>query len=259
MKSRAPGIRQVLKRVVETRETRGGRIFDAAVQVLIFFSLVAFAVETLSDLPRWMPPVLRVSEAVIVALFTIEYLLRLYVASRRPRFVFSFFGLIDLAAILPFYIAAGIDLRSLRALRLLRLFRVFKLARYSEAVARLNSAFRMAREELVLFVSISAIIVYLASVGIYYFENPAQPEKFASVFHAMWWAMSTLTTVGYGDVYPVTVGGRIFTGLVLLVGLGVVAVPAGILASALSEARRQAASAKFQPDQPADPAPGDRG
>lgn len=232
-----------LKQVVERTDTRSGRTFDLIVQGLIVLSLIGFAVETLPDLPGWMRSVLAVSEAVIVVLFTVEYLLRTLVADRKLGFVFSFFGLVDLLAILPFYLATGLDLRSLRALRLIRLFRVLKIARYSAALARLHRAFSGAREELVLFLSASLIILYVAAVGIYYFESAAQPEEFASVFHSMWWALATLTTVGYGDVYPITAGGRIFTGLVLLIGLGVVAVPAGILASSLSEARREAVEA----------------
>lgn len=231
-----------LKRIVEQTDTPLGRAFDLTAQTLIVLSLVGFAVETLPNVPGWLLPILRVGEVVIVLLFTAEYLLRLWVADRKLGFVFSFFGMVDLLAILPFYLATGLDLRSIRAFRLLRLFRIFKVARYSEALARVHHAFRLAREELILFLSASAIIMYVASVGIYYFENPAQPEAFASVIHSMWWALTTLTTVGYGDVVPITGGGRLFTGLVLLVGLGVVAVPAGILASALSEARRDAAA-----------------
>jgi voltage-gated potassium channel len=232
-----------LKEIVEQTNTRPGRAFDLFVQSLIILSLIGFAVETLPDLPAWLLFVLAVGEVVVVVLFTGEYLLRLWVADRKLGFALSFFGVVDLVAILPFYLATGLDLRSIRALRLLRLFRILKVARYSAALARVHHAFRLARGELVLFLSASAIIMYMASVGIYYFENPAQPAEFASVFHSMWWALTTLTTVGYGDVVPITAGGRVFTGLVLLVGLGVVAVPAGILASALSEARRVAAQA----------------
>jgi len=162
-------------------------------------------------------------------------------AANRIRYITSFFGLIDLAAILPFYITTGLDLRSLRAVRLLRLFRVLKLARYSKAVQRLHRAFRIAREQIVLFFVVACLLLYFAAVGIYYFENPAQPEVFKSVFHSLWWAVATLTTVGYGDMYPITAGGRVFTFIVLMVGLGVVAVPAGLLASALSQARQEEA------------------
>lgn len=102
---------------------------------------------------------------------------------------------------------------------------------------RYNRAFNIAKEELIVFGAAALIIFYLASVGIYFFENEAQPQNYGSVFSSMWWAVATLTTVGYGDVYPITAGGRIFTFFVLITGLGVVAVPTGLIASALSQAR----------------------
>ena len=225
-----------LKGVIEGTEGPG-RFFDLAIQALIVLSLLSFAVETLPGLSERTHAWLRVMEIVTVLVFTAEYLLRVTVANHRLGFVFSFFGLVDLAAILPFYLTTGLDLRSVRAARLLRLFRLFKLVWYGAAIRRCHRAFQIAREELILFLCLTGIVLYLASVGIYYFERLAQPEAFASVFHALWWAVVTLTTVGYGDAYPVTVGGKIFTGLVLLIGLSVIAVPTGIVASALSEAR----------------------
>ena len=100
----------------------------------------------------------------------------------------------------------------------------------------------MAREELILFGFVAAIMLYLSAVGIYYFENSAQPEQFKSVFHSLWWAVTTLTTVGYGDMYPITVGGKLFTFCVLIIGLGIVAVPTGLIASALSQIRKEDAA-----------------
>lgn len=226
-----------LKEIVEDNTTVFGRAFDLVIQGLIVFSLITFSVETLPGLPPATEQFLHWAEIITVLIFTGEYLLRLTVADHKLRFAFSFFGLIDLMAILPFYVSAGVDLRSVRALRLLRLFRAFKLARYSRAIRRFHRAFLIAREEIVLFLCMTAMLLFLSSVGIYYFENGAQPEAFASVFHSLWWAVSTLTTVGYGDVYPVTTGGRIFTFFVLLIGLGIVSVPAGLVASALSKAR----------------------
>ncbi len=228
-----------LKRVVESSDTPAGRTFDLTIQGLILLSLASFAVETLPDLPITARRALRLLEVGTVAIFTIEYLLRLLVADQKFRFIFSFYGLVDLAAIAPFYIASGIDLRSIRVLRLLRLVRTFKLFRYSRAVQRLRNAFVLVREELILFFAASLLVLYVSAVGIYYFEHTAQPEAFASVFHSLWWAVVTLTTVGYGDVSPVTTGGKIFTFFVLMIGLGVVAVPTGLIASALSETRRQ--------------------
>ena len=164
-------------------------------------------------------------------------MLRLFLADQKRRFAFSFFGIIDLISILPFYISTGVDLRSVRAFRLLRLFRLFKLVRYSRAIQRFHHALIIAREELILYFVVTVMLVYLAAVGIYYCETDAQPDKFQSVFHSLWWAVATLTTVGYGDVYPITTGGKIFTFLMLLIGLGIVSVPAGIVSSALQTAR----------------------
>jgi len=213
-----------------------GRL-DGAIQVLIILSLASFAVETLPDLTESQRRYLNWFEIATVMIFTVEYVTRVVLTRPRRAYALSFFGIIDLLAILPFYLAAGIDLRSLRAFRLLRLLRILKLARYSSAMRLFVRAFVIAREELILFGASALIVLYLASVGIYYFEREAQPEKFSSVFSCMWWAVTTLTTVGYGDAYPVTVGGKIFTFFVLVIGLGVVAVPTGLLASALSKAR----------------------
>lgn len=226
-----------LKSVVEDTTTKPGRAFGLTIQALIVLSLVTFSIDTLPSLTEQTRRALRLAEIATVAIFTIEYLLRLVVADRKLSFVFSFYGIIDLLAILPFYIASGLDLRSIRVVRLLRLFRIFKLVRYSKAIQRFHHAFLIAREELILFFSVAAILLYVSAVGIYYFEGRAQPDAFGSVFHSLWWAVVTLTTVGYGDIYPITVGGRVFTFLVLMVGLGIVAVPTGIMASALSQAR----------------------
>lgn len=140
-------------------------------------------------------------------------------------------------AILPFYISSGFDLRSIRTFRLLRLIRILKLFKYSQAIARFHRALVIVKEELILFGFVAVIMLYLSAVGIYYFENSTQPERFKSVFHSLWWAVTTLTTVGYGDLFPITVGGKLFTFFVLIIGLGIVAVPTGLIASALSRAR----------------------
>jgi len=226
-----------LKKIVEDSDTAPGRFFDLSIQFLIIASLLTFSLETLPNLSEGQRTLLRQVEVITVVIFTCEYLLRIFVASQKLKFIFSFFGLVDLLAILPFYVATGVDLRAVRAFRLLRLVRILKLARYSEAAQRFHRAFLIAKEELILFLFVAAIILYLAGVGIYYFENPVQPDKFASVFHSLWWAVATLTTVGYGDVFPITAGGKVFTFFVLVVGLGVVSVPAGLIASALSKAR----------------------
>ena len=131
------------------------------------------------------------------------------------------------------------DLIMLRSFRLLRLVRLLKLGRYSKSLSRMALAVKIAKEDLFLALAATSVMLLIASFGIYQFENPVQPEKFSSVFESLWWALATLTTVGYGDIYPITIGGKIFTGAILMIGLGVVALPAGIIASSLTEARKQ--------------------
>ena len=238
-----------LKRIIEETDTLAGRAFDITIQLLIVISLISFSIETLPEISGESRQLLSAIETVTVVLFSIEYLLRLVVAKPKLGFVFSFFGLVDLFAILPFYLSTGVDLRSVRVIRLLRLVRILKIVRYNKAIARFRRAFSLAREELVLFFSAASILLFISAVGIYFFENEAQPEAFASVFHSLWWAVVTLTTVGYGDISPVTAGGKIFTFFMLMIGLGVVAIPSGLMASALSEARRLEAEEAEPEDQ----------
>ena len=216
------------------------------IQGLILLSLVTFSIETLPNLSENERKILYGIEIFTIAAFTIEYLMRIILSNNKLSYIFSFYGIIDILSVLPFYIGLGIDLRSLRALRLFRLLRLFKLARYSKAIQRFHRAFIISKEEIVLFFLSACIMLYLAGVGIYFFENKAQPEVFASVFDGLWWAVATLTTVGYGDCYPITVGGKIFTFFILIIGLGIIAVPTGMVASALAKARAMEEDDKYE-------------
>ncbi len=227
----------MLKSVIEDTNTKAGKIFDICIQTLIFASLVAFSIGTIPDLPEKTVKGLRIFEIVSVVIFSIEYILRIIVSDKKLKYIFSLYGIIDLLAVLPFYLSLGVDLRSVRILRLFRLFRIIKLVRYSKALQRFRTALRIAKEEPLIFFLATVILLFLSGVGIYFFENAAQPEVFTSVFSSLWWAVESLTTVGYGDIYPITIGGKIFTFIVLMIGLGIIAVPAGILSSSLAKAR----------------------
>jgi voltage-gated potassium channel len=220
------------------RDEKGHVIFprwlELFLQVLILANLVSFALETVPNLTDDQQYALHWFEIISIAIFTVEYLARCVLSRPVLRYAFSLMGVVDLLAILPFYLTAGLDFRSARAFRMLRLF---KLTRYSMAARRFRHAFVMVREEMVLFGSAALIVLYLAAVGIHYFESEAQPQHFSSVPQSFWWAIVTLTTVGYGDAVPITVAGRVFTSLVLVIGLGFVAVPTGLLAGALAKAR----------------------
>ncbi|SMF35605.1 voltage-gated potassium channel [Alteromonadaceae bacterium Bs31] len=206
---------------------------DWIIAALIIVSVIGFSVETLPHLRPTTRNILKGIEAFTVLVFICEYIYRIYRAKRKLSFIFSFYGIIDLLAILPYLIAPALDLRSLRLLRFLRFIRLLKLARYNQAIYKFGRALVYAKEEIIISFIGTSVLIFLAAIGIYHFEHAAQPEVFRSVFDALWWAFATFTTVGYGDVYPITTGGRLFTMGVLVLGLGLVAGTTGIFASAL--------------------------
>lgn len=230
-------MKKKLRAIIEDNTSKKGKIFDYFIQVLILLSLIAFALETLPNNSKSTIVFLRNFEIFCVIIFSIEYLLRIYVAKQPLKYIFSFYGIIDLLAILPFYLRGAYDFRALRAFRIFRIFRALKLIRYNRALNRFHIAAKIVKEEVILFLIITLIFIFLASSGIYFFENEAQPEVFSSVIHSGWWSVVTLTTVGYGDVYPITLGGKIFTFFILMIGVGIITIPAGLVASSLSKAR----------------------
>lgn len=215
------------------------KAFEFLIAMAIIASVICFAIGTLPDLDSRSSQILALAENSFLTLFTIEYAIRVFRAERRSDYIFSFYGIIDLLAILPYYIVYLFGLQPLRLLALFRLLRLLKLTRYHTAMRHFYLAVSEAWEELVLFFAASMVMIVLAAVGIYHFEHQAQPEVYRSLFDALWWAIVTLTTVGYGDMVPVTHGGRLFTFGVLLTGLGLIAVPTAIMATSLHAVRER--------------------
>lgn len=209
------------------------------IQIIIVFSLICFTIETIPGLDSKTYKLLSSLEIFFVVIFTLEYVARIYISKQKVKFIFSFFGLIDLIAILPFYLSLGFDLKTLRAVRFIRAFRLLKLTRYNKAVDLLGDALKRSKEELFVFTFLASSLLYLTSVGIYYFEKDLQPEEFGSVPQALWWSVVTLTSVGYGDVTPISTGGKVFTSIILFLGIGLVSVPSAILVSAFSKASKK--------------------
>lgn len=224
-----------------------GRKVNWFLQLLILISVISFSIETLPGLTREQIVLLHLIDTVLVFLFSIEYVLRVYTAKKPLKYIFSFWGILDLATILPFYLHLGFGTVSILGMRFLRIFRILRIMRYNRAIRHFNYAMNLAREELILFMVFITVMVYFSAVGIYFFEHPSQPEKFSSIFSSLWWSVCTLTTVGYGDIYPITTGGRIFTFFLLLVGLSIISIPAGIISSAMTRTQN-----KFFPAQSAE-------
>ena len=166
-----------LRNIVEQNDTVLGKAFDGTIQILIVISVVAFSIETLPGLSDRALMVPEAAEATIVLIFTAEYLLRLYFSKRKWAFIFSFYGIIDLLAILPFYLAVGLDLRSLRILRLARLAVILKLVRYSQAARRLQMAFKLIKDEVMVFALFSFALIYLSAMGIFFAKGQPNPTS----------------------------------------------------------------------------------
>jgi voltage-gated potassium channel len=219
------------------------RAVDILIVVLIGLNIVALILESVASLSLRFGTWFGAFEAASVAVFTAEYLLRLWSGTADPRYRHWLTGrvrraarpmmVIDALAILPFFLPmVGADLRFLRALRMLRIFRILKLGRYSHAAQVIARVLVRKKEELVVTLTVVALLLVLGSSLLYLLENDAQPEAFSSIPAAMWWGIATLSTVGYGDIYPVTGAGRLVGAVVALLGIGLFALPAGILGGA---------------------------
>ncbi|MDD6237212.1 MAG: ion transporter [Clostridiales bacterium] len=221
-------------------------IFDGFIIGLIVLNVILVIAETfqISDLTL---KVFGYIEYFSVGVFTIEYFLRVFTSDlirpempawkARLRYMVSFMAVIDLLAILPTFVPfiIPVDLRVLRMIRVIRLFRVFKFNRYTNAMSAIAEVFRRKKSQLISSIFVVGLLMIVASVLMYNIENAAQPELFSNAFSALWWAVATLTTVGYGDIYPVTVLGRILSAVIALLGIGLVAVPTGIITAGFTE------------------------
>ena len=218
-------------------------LFDYFILILILLNVVAIAVESMQNLSSGFITGLKIFEIFSVAVFTIEFCMRIYISDlthpsnnrikSAMRFILSPLGLVDLFAILPFYLPfiIKIDLRFIRILRVVRFLRILKINRYNNTLRLIGSVIKAKKMELGMTLFVSGLILVIASFLMYNIEGSIQPDKFPNVFATMWWAIATLTTIGYGDVYPVTGLGKLLSSLIALLGIGLVALPTGIISA----------------------------
>lgn len=243
-----PPIRQRIHEVLSVAQNgdASSRAFDIFLLALIGLNLLAVILESVQALETAYSNFFRGFEVFSVAIFTLEYLLRVwtcvedprYIApiAGRARFIFTPLALIDLLAILPFYLVfISADLRVLRVLRVFRLLRVAKVARYSKTLQIFIRVLGRAKMELLFTVFLMAVLLLLSSCLMYFAEHEAQPSAFSSIPAAMWWSIATLTTVGYGDIYPVTGLGKVLASFIAIFGIGMFALPTGVLGAAFLE------------------------
>lgn len=221
-------------------------IFDGFIITLIIINVILVILDTF-NMPDWYNQISDIIELISIIVFTIEYLLRMWTAiyiypnrtaaSARLHYAISFMAIIDLLSILPFYIPfiIPLDLRVLRSLRIIRLLRLFKVNRYTDALGIIGGVFKKKANQLISSFFIVFLLMIIASVLMWNVENAAQPDKFDNAFSSMWWAVATLTTVGYGDIYPITILGRVLSGLIAVLGIALVAIPTGIISAGFVE------------------------
>ena len=215
------------------------KVWNLIIVGAIVVSTLALIAETVQSVHRQFHPILRTIEFASLGLFGAEYVMRLWAITCAPRYSHPLFGrlrfaitplaLIDLLAIAPAFAAAGVDLRFLRVARLARVLRILKLARYSQGMGLIGRVVRRKKEELFVALGLFVILLVMTSALMYFAEHHVQPKAFSSIPAAMWWAVVTMTTLGYGDVYPVTVMGRVLAGVTALLGIFAFALPTSIL------------------------------
>lgn len=241
----------------DTADSGLAKAVDIFITAIILLNITALIVDTVPGIPFFYKENFLFFEFFTVTVFSIEYLLRIWIApvtdkysaESRPRlsFITSFYGVIDLLAIMPFYLNYLFGM-NYYFLMVFRLFRLFKLFRYFTALQLLGRVFRAKFQELFFALFFIIIMLIFVSFTMYYVENKAQPEVFRSIPETMWWGIITLTTVGYGDMHPVTPIGKFLGGIIALMGIGLFALPAGILAGGFSSELQKIAESKDSTD-----------
>lgn len=225
--------------IIFEAETPGGKAFDVALLATIVASILAVMLESVQWISEEYRSALRIAEWSFTALFTVEYVLRLISAPYAIRYARSFLGIVDLLSILPSFVSLVVpgsqSMLVIRALRLLRVFRVFKLAQFLGEANILADALRSSRHKVVVFLGTVMVLVVIVGAAMFVIEGPE--HGFTSIPRSMYWAIVTLTTVGYGDVAPQTVPGQILAAFMMITGYGIIAIPTGIVTAEIVSRR----------------------
>ncbi len=227
-----------------------GFYVNSFIYILIVISILSLMFSTVDSFNTKYGDVIAMVRNIVMPIFIIEYILRLYASGVNPKYrgiqgrvkyVFSIYALIDLIAILPYILMnSGIDSAFIRSLRLLRIFRLFRVKKYVLFIQQMKTITSRLKEEFMVLLFYTFILLIVLSFAIFEVEHDAQPNVFSNVFQTMWWSVATLTTVGYGDMYPITVAGKVITAIITIIGIAFVAIPGGMFASEfMSEINKQ--------------------
>lgn len=235
-------LKQKIFDIIFEADTPYGKLFDISLLLLILLSVGLVMLESIPAINARHHTVLVSLEWILTFLFTIEYLLRIYCVKNRWRYIFSFYGVIDLLSILPFYLGLVLPtskyLASIRILRLLRIFRIFNLTRFTRGKNVLVLGLKESKDKIIVFLSFVVLIVVVIGSIMYMVEHDHPESGFTSIPISIYWAIVTLTTVGYGDISPVTGLGQFLASVVMIIGYGVIAVPTSIVTMEMNKAAR---------------------
>ncbi len=244
--------RHKIHEIIFEADTFYGKLFDIVLLITIVSSVVAVMLESIDSIYQQYGDILRIFEWIVTILFTIEYFLRIYAVNKPLKYIFSFMGIIDLLAIIPTYLIfifpAAHFFTVVRSIRLIRVFRVFKLSHYLRGAHTMQIALRSSRPKIVVFLLSVMILVIVLGTLMYIIEGSSDTKGFDNIPNSIYWAIVTLTTVGYGDVFPATAFGKVVASFIMILGYGIIAVPTGIVTAEFSRKKREKVSTQACPD-----------
>ena len=248
----AKSFKQKVHEIIFEADTVTGKLFDVILLAAILLSIIGVMLESVDEIDKKYHEIIMVFEWGFTILFTIEYFFRIYAVNRSFKYIFSFMGIVDLLAIIPTYLIfifpAVHWMSVIRAIRLIRIFRIFKLSRYLRGAHTMQIALRSSRPKIIVFLLSVMLLVIILGTLMYIIENSARTNGFENIPNSIYWSIITLTTVGYGNIVPMTILGKIVASFIMILGYGIIAVPTGIVTAEFSRKRKEKVNTQVCPD-----------
>ena len=244
--------KQKVHEIIFEADTTNGKLFDVILLAAILLSIIGVMLESVDEIDKKYHELIMAFEWGFTILFTIEYFFRIYAVNRPLKYIFSFMGIVDLLAIIPTYLIfifpAVHWMSVIRAIRLIRIFRIFKLSRYLRGAHTMQIALRSSRPKIIVFLLSIMLFVIILGTLMYIIENSVGTNGFENIPNSIYWSIITLTTVGYGNIVPMTILGKIVASFIMILGYGIIAVPTGIVTAEFSRKKREKVSTQACPD-----------
>ena len=244
--------KQKVHEIIFEADTANGKLFDVILLAAILLSIIGVMLESVDEIDKKYHELIMAFEWGFTILFTIEYFFRIYAVNRPLKYIFSFMGIVDLLAIIPTYLIfifpAVHWMSVIRAIRLIRIFRIFKLSRYLRGAHTMQIALRSSRPKIIVFLLSIMLLVIILGTLMYIIESSVRTNGFENIPNSIYWSIITLTTVGYGNIVPMTILGKIVASFIMILGYGIIAVPTGIVTAEFSRKRKEKVNTQVCPD-----------